>query len=107
MQLEGVWYVPVYCANCGKQYGMVPESHVSFVFALCDQGCAGRWGDLAHTYVDPDELYRRYMIEAQIEGFGRLLTPEEVTRELAQRESAMAKLAADFAAHVARASHEK
>jgi hypothetical protein len=94
--IDGINYVPVYCANCGKQQGMVPENHISHVFALCDRGCAGKYGDLAHSYVDPDEIFRRQATEEQLTKFGRLLTAEEVTLELEKRESLLAALAKDW-----------
>lgn len=94
--VNGENFVPVYCANCGKPYGVVPESHITHVFVLCDQGCAGKFGDLAHTYADPDELFRRNATEAQLEKFGRLLTPEEVEKAIEDRDSVFAALMRDW-----------
>jgi hypothetical protein len=75
-------FVPVYCANCGKPYGMVPESHITHVFALCDQGCAGKYGDAAHKYIDPDAVYADIATAEAFAKYGRPLTPAEVEKEL-------------------------
>ena len=44
---------------------MVPESHITHVFALCDQGCAGKYGDTANGHADPDYVFRANLAEAQ------------------------------------------
>ena len=81
------WFEWVHCANCGKRYGLVPEAHITHVFALCDQGCAGKYGDMAHTYVDPDAVYRERASDAALKKYGRPLTPGEVERELSDPSS--------------------
>ncbi len=99
IELRGVWYVPVYCANCGKRYGMVPEHHITHVFALCDQGCAGKYGDGAHHYVDPDAIYRERATEEVFLKHGRPLTAAEVTRAV-ENNSALRALARDWEARL-------
>lgn len=47
--------IPVYCANCGAQWGNVPEKYVTFDFCLCDK-CEG-YGDIAHMYKEPDAIF--------------------------------------------------
>lgn len=90
------WFVPVYCANCGKIAGMVPESHITHVFALCDNGCAGKYGDTAHEYVDPDAIYRERATAEALKKYGRALTPAEVERELDNVSSPIAKIAKEW-----------
>jgi hypothetical protein len=48
--------IPIFCANCGKQWGMVPEHHVTFAFALCDD-CEGKHGGVAHLHKEPDAVF--------------------------------------------------
>jgi hypothetical protein len=96
-------FVPVYCANCGKPYGMVPESHITHVFALCDHGCAGKYGDAAHAYVDPDAVYRDLACAEAIEKYGRPLTPAEVAREL-ESGTPIAAIARDWHVHALKES---
>ena len=50
----GTW-VPVFCANCGKAGGMVPETS-TFAFYLCD-ACAETHGVIANTLMVPDEAF--------------------------------------------------
>jgi hypothetical protein len=94
--------VPVYCANCGKPAGLVPESHITHVFALCDHGCAGKYGDAAHGMVDPDAIYRERATEAALKKYGRPLTQAEIERELDDRDSALGKIAREWHARVLR-----
>lgn len=90
-------FVPVYCANCGNRYGLVPESHITHVFALCDHGCAGQYGDAAHHYIDPDAIYREKACHEALAKYGRALTPAEVEKEMTSM-SPLASLARDWAA---------
>jgi hypothetical protein len=90
------WFVPVHCANCGKVAGMVPESHITHVFALCDHGCAGKYGDGAHHFVDPDAIYREKATAEALAKYGRALTQAEAQRELDNVSSPIAKIAKDW-----------
>ena len=101
---DGVNYVPVYCVNCGKSAGMVPEKLITHVTALCDDGCAGKYGDLASTYKDPDAVFRENLGEA-LSPLGRQVTPEELDRMLGAPSPALAALARDWSAHVSKENH--
>lgn len=52
---EGVW-VPIFCANCGKPGGAVPEENMTFAFYLCN-GCVGTHGKVAAMMMVPDEKF--------------------------------------------------
>ena len=51
----GMW-VPVFCANCGKPGGMVPEANMTFAFYLCNY-CVEVHGAVANTMLVPDEVF--------------------------------------------------
>lgn len=87
--------IPIYCANCGVEWGKVPEEHITFAFALCNP-CAEKHGDIAHTYKEPDEVFWRRVHDAQLEESGRLLTAAELTKELDDGSSLMSKLADEW-----------
>ena len=70
------WWVPVYCANCGADGGMVPEENMTFLFYLCNT-CAETHGQIAGTMLMPDEVFFAKLAAAQLERYGRYLTPEE------------------------------
>lgn len=78
----GPWelsWIPIFCANCGRPGGAVPEENVTFAFYLCN-GCVEKHGAVAGTLMVPDELFWRRVAEAQLERYGRLLTAEEWQR---------------------------
>lgn len=52
----GVAWIPIFCANCGKPGGSVPEDS-GHAFYLCDSPCAEKWGQLAGTMAVPDEVF--------------------------------------------------
>ena len=49
-------WVPIFCANCGKSGGFVPEDHSQFAFWLCDN-CVDKFGPIAATMQVPDEVF--------------------------------------------------
>lgn len=51
----GNW-VPIYCANCGKSGGAVPEENMNFAFYLCDN-CVEAHGKIAGTMMMPDQVF--------------------------------------------------
>ena len=71
----GTW-VPVYCANCGADGGMVPGEGMTFLFYLCNK-CAETYGQIAGTMVMPDEVFYERLKQEQLEQYGRYLTLEE------------------------------
>lgn len=98
---NGVNYVPIYCINCGKSAGMVPEKLITHVTALCDEGCAGKYGDLAATYRDADEIFRENLGEA-LGPLGRTVTLGQLEAMLEEPSPALAALARDWYAHVSK-----
>lgn len=51
----GTW-VPIFCANCNKPSGMVPEENTTFAFYLCNC-CVETHGAMANTLMVPDEVF--------------------------------------------------
>lgn len=90
-------FVPVYCANCGRQYGMVPEKMITHVFALCDGKCSTVWGHVAHGWTDPDAKVRTDLAEAMRTDYGRLLTQVELYEALDHPKQSLAAVARDWA----------
>lgn len=74
MGIAGTW-MPVFCANCGRDGGLVPENS-TFLFYLCND-CAPTHGHIAGTMVMPDEVFYERLAEAQIEQYGHYLSPAE------------------------------
>jgi len=96
--LNGINWVPIYCANCGSDGGMVPEENCNFAFYLCVP-CAEKWQPLADTLLVPDEVFWQRVREEQLATYGRELTPEEIVEVLKDENSALVKLSkerADF-----------
>lgn len=87
----GMWWVPVYCASCGKPYGYVPEQNCDFACWLCND-CSDKHGAVANTYQMPDEVFWKKVEEAQLEHYSQLLGPEELLRILEEGNSPLAKL---------------
>lgn len=95
---DGNTLIPIYCANCGCDYGMVPEKMITFAFALC-QPCADKFGPIAHMYQEPDAAFWERVENAQLEA-GKFLSVQELAVELDNPTSVMAKLAEEWRAHV-------
>ena len=72
---NGLW-VPVFCANCGADGGMVPLEGMTFLFYLCNL-CAEKHGQIAGTMVMPDEVFYEKLKQEQLDRYGRYLTNEE------------------------------
>jgi hypothetical protein len=71
----GTW-LPVFCANCGADGGLVPEENMTFLFYLCNT-CAETYGQVANVMLMPDEVFYAKVAEEQLARYGRYLTPEE------------------------------
>lgn len=70
-------WCPVFCANCAKPHGYVPEENMTFAFWLCDE-CAEKWGPHAGLMLMPDQVFWRKVMEEQLDKHGRLLTEKEL-----------------------------
>lgn len=69
---------PIFCANCGKLGGWCPAENMTFVCWLCDDPCSKQWGQLAHTYTSPDEVFWEKVKQESLEKKGHYLTEKEV-----------------------------
>lgn len=92
----GIRQIPIFCANCGKDGGMVLESDwdavKNFAFYLCIP-CAEKWSALVDTMISPDEKFWRKLHEAQQEAFGRELTENEIIEALKDDKHIISQLA--------------
>jgi hypothetical protein len=52
----GCMAVPIFCANCGKSGGYVPEEHCTFACYLCND-CVREHPLPVGVYVTPDEAF--------------------------------------------------
>lgn len=86
----GCW-IPVFCANCGKDGGSCPEDNMTFLFYLCGD-CAKKYGEIAGTMMMPDEVYFEKLRQEQMATYGRYLTQEEIAAIYEADDSPLAKL---------------
>lgn len=77
---------------------MVPEEAMTFAFVLCDS-CAEKYGDIAHTYKEPDSVFWARLEEAQMERQGRAMTLAELVVAI-DEDSTFQALARDWQKHV-------
>lgn len=90
--------VPVHCANCGIEWGWVPEDKITFAFCLC-QSCADKHGDPAHFHKEPDSVFwERLANELREQKLN--LTPITLENALSDPNSTLSKLADEWQAHV-------
>lgn len=95
--VPGWWWVPIFCANCGQDGGLVPEQTTSGAFYLCDP-CEAAYGTIPGMAVMPDEVFWQRVQDETMEHYGRLLTPQETMEQLADPASLLSRLARDRAA---------
>lgn len=91
---NGMTWQPIFCANCGAPGGVVPEDNCTFAFYLCNP-CHEKHGTVAGTYAMPDDEFFSLVQAAQIEHYGRILSPLEQLAALDDETSPLAKLAKD------------
>lgn len=70
-------WVPVFCANCGRPHGYVPEENCNFACWLCTP-CSERYGEQYGLALVPDEVFWKQAQEEQMEKYGRLLKSSEL-----------------------------
>lgn len=87
------WWQPIYCANCGKPGGFVPEENMTYAFYLCDDPCATQYGEIASTMCIPDDVFYAKVAELQTEKYGRMLSPVEMVSELDNPDSSLSRMA--------------
>ena len=85
MSVNGMEWLFLYCASCGKDGGRVLKTDVpnreEFAFYLCE-ACNNKYGELAGTTAIPDELFFAKVREAQLEREGRELRTHEIVEAL-------------------------
>jgi hypothetical protein len=86
-------WVPIFCANCGKANGYVPEENMRHVFWLCDQ--CEKWASEAGLMAVPDEVFWQQVREEQLEKYGRLLSPSELITAAESTTTPLSKLLRD------------
>lgn len=94
--LPGEWLY-LYCASCGKESGMrVRKTYLPKEFShwQCDD-CAMKYPTPPGMYRTPDEEFWNKVRSAMIDEHGRILTPTEEARELANPSSILSKLKKD------------
>jgi hypothetical protein len=94
VRLGNLDWVPIYCANCGCDGGLVPAEHCNFAFYLCVP-CADKWEPLAGTFMVPDEVFWQKVHDEQMEKYGRILSPDELVEVLKDPENSLTKLCKD------------
>jgi NAD-dependent SIR2 family protein deacetylase len=87
---NGTW-VPVYCANCGRNGGSCPEENMTFAFYLCN-ACVKTYGEVAGTMMVPDQVFYDKVRDEQMEAFGRPLAHHELLCTIEQDSSPLATL---------------
>ncbi len=78
---NGLPWVPIFCANCGRDGGMVPEPSKDFAFYLCDP-CGEKWSPMIGTMVVPQERFWETARQEQLERLGREMTDIEVAEAM-------------------------
>lgn len=81
IKLNGANWCPIFCANCGKDGGLVPEENMTFAFYLCES-CAEKWSPLVDTYMVPDEVFWQKVREEKNERALELLNRDRPSFDL-------------------------
>lgn len=87
-------WVPIYCANCGKPHGYVPQDNCDFVCWLCTP-CSDQYGEQFGLAYVPDEVFWAKAQAEQLDKHGRLLTEPELHSIASSGCSPLAKLLRD------------
>lgn len=93
---NGMEWIPIFCANCPRDGGMVLKTDWervnNWAFYLCEL-CAEKWSPLVDYALAPDEAFWQKVKAAQIEAFGRELTDIEIVEALKDENHILSKLA--------------
>lgn len=82
--IGGVAHEPVFCFECGKLGAWVPQENMDFAAYVCPT-CAEK-PEVQRVFgscMMPDEMFWNKVRDAQLEKYGRWLTPQEMAQELA------------------------
>lgn len=86
-----VSWIPIFCANCGADGGLVPEENCNFAFYLCN-ACAQTHGAVPGTMMMPDQVFWEKLKQEQLESHGRYLNEIELAQVLEADASPLATL---------------
>lgn len=87
---HGTCWLPVFCANCGKEGGLVTES-CTFAFWICNP-CEKTHGHITGLMRVPDQQFYENMAQEQIAYAGRPMTHQELLAAAANGPSPLATL---------------
>ena len=87
----GLWWIPIYCANCGADGGSVPEETCNFAFYLCPP-CYEKWGLTAGLMAEPETVFWHRVNQEMESKYGRVLTPQELMTIIDADSSPLASL---------------
>lgn len=91
VQSRDGWWVHIYCANCGRPQGFVPERFITCTFALCDR-CCDRHGTPASMYVESDAAFRERVRAAMLDERIDRLTEIDMRQHVDDASSRIGKL---------------
>lgn len=74
---DGLNWIPIWCAHCGKEGPRIPEDNHEFAFYECI-ACCEKHPPAPGTYRVPDEDFFERMRQAQLEECGHYLSPLEI-----------------------------
>lgn len=94
VEIDGITYVQVYCMNCGRKGPVVTKENCTFAGYLCTP-CSETWGNIAGTYMMPDQVFFQKCAEAEMEKYGRVLTDEEKRQAMDDPHGTLSKLNRD------------
>lgn len=92
LSAPGLNWIYIFCASCGADGGRVLENEYDFAFYLCND-CAEKYGKIDGAYMEPDAVFWEKLKNAQMEKYGRELSPHELQVELEEQGSVISKLA--------------
>lgn len=87
---NGVEWIPVFCANCGKEGGLVTTT-CTFAFWICGS-CEKTHGHITTMMRVPDHEFYEKLKNEQLEMAGRPLTQSEIAQVIAEDATPLAKL---------------
>jgi hypothetical protein len=87
-------WTPIFCANCGKDGGLVPAENCNFAFYLCIP-CSETMPPIEGVYMVPDEVFWQKVKEEQLSTYGRELSAEEIVEILKDDNQPLTKLCKD------------
>lgn len=84
-----------YCASCGTQGGWSDRAPGNYVLWICDS-CHEKHGPLEVQGLTPIQAQSQRVLDAQLEDYGRELSPIEIQEQLFDVNSPLSVLARDI-----------